>query len=124
MNEIVRRNALGHPLPGGPSLNAGGRPRGAIQEIRGLLGQHKQMFVDELLRLVRSDDEAIRLAALKEAFDRLLGKAPIAVDDSETEARATETIQRFYLQALQAANRDDPIDVKPVPDARDGATEW
>ena len=125
MNEIVRRNALGHPLPGGPSLNAGGRPRGAIQEIRGLLGQHKQMFVEELLRLVRSDDEAIRLAALKEAFDRLLGKAPIAIDDTVAEDRAKEAIQQLYLTALQAANRpSDPIDVTPVPDARDGATEW
>jgi hypothetical protein len=59
MNEIVKRNALGHPVAGGPSLNPGGRPRGAIQEVRELLGQHKQMFVDELLRLVHSDDEAI-----------------------------------------------------------------
>ena len=125
MNEIVKRNALGHPVAGGPSLNPGGRPRGAIQEVRELLGQHKQMFVEELLRLVRSDDEAIRLAALKEAFDRLLGKAAIAINDSEAEARATEAIQQLYLTAVQEANRRPaPIDVTPVPDAGDGATEW
>jgi hypothetical protein len=125
MNEIVKRNALGHPLPGGRSLNPGGRPRGAIQEVRELLGQHKQMFVEELLRLIRSDDEAIRLAAIKEGFDRLLGKAPIALDHTEPEGRAREAIQQLYLTAVQAANRpSDPIDVTPVPDARDGATEW
>ena len=125
MNEIIKRNALGRLLPGTPSLNAAGRPRHAIQEVRELLGQHMQEFVDELLRLLRSEDEAIRLAALKEAFDRLLGKAAIAADDTVAEARATDAIQQLYLTALQAANRPaGAIDITPVPNVRDGATEW
>jgi hypothetical protein len=92
MNEIVKRNALGRLLPGTPSLNAAGRPRHAIQQVRELLAQHQQLFVDELLRLVHSEDEAIRLAAINEGFDRLLGKAPIAIDDTVAEDRAKEAI--------------------------------
>jgi hypothetical protein len=114
MNEIIKRNSLGHPLRGQPSLNAGGRPVGRVRQVRELLGFHTAEFVDELLRLLRSDDERVRLAAVREGLDRLLGRAPLSLDDSEAEARAAETIQRFYLQALELANHpSDPIDVTP-----------
>jgi hypothetical protein len=48
------------------------------------VGQHKEELVDSLLRLMRSDDEAIRLRAVKEGFDRLLGRAPLSVDSTST----------------------------------------
>jgi hypothetical protein len=130
MNEIVKRNALGHPVAGGPSLNPGGRPRGAIQEVRELLGPHTPKFVAALVELAQSPNDTTRLAAIREALDRLLAKAPVAVDDNEAEARAREAIGQLYLTAVQAANRPaDLIDVTPELDAPAGdecnrTTEW
>jgi hypothetical protein len=118
MNKIVKRNALGHPVPGGPSLNPGGRPRGAIQEVRELLGPHTPKFVAALVELARSPNEATRLAAIREAFDRLLGKPAVAVDTTV----AKLDIGALYLQAVQAVNRpasETAIDVTPPAEQAD-----
>jgi hypothetical protein len=100
MSGVVKRAPNGHLLPGG-------RPRGAIEELRERLQPHMPEFAAALVELVRSPNEATRLAAIREAFDRLLGKAPIAVD---------QTVAKFdmgalYLEAVKAAN--SPIDVTP-----------
>jgi hypothetical protein len=119
-NTMVRRAPDGKLLAGS-ILNPGGRPRAAIEEVREILGRHKEEVVDTLLQLIRSDDEAIRLAAVKEAFDRLLGKAPIAVDSTST--RHIETnIQALYLSAVQEANRraDPRAPVELGADRHDG----
>ena len=124
---LVKRAANGTLLPGS-CLNPGGRPRAAIEEVREILSQHKDELVDTLLQLLRSDDEAIRLAAVKEGFDRLLGKAPLAVD-STSSSRVEHDIGMLYLTALKAANEMPdcraPVDVAPAPDAGNGgAIEW
>jgi hypothetical protein len=127
MNMPVVKRAPDGKLLAGSILNPGGRPRAAIEEVREILGQHKEELVDTLLQLMRSDDEAIRLAAVKEGFDRLLGKAPIAVDSTSTSTRIIENnIQALYLSAVQEANRrPPPVDVTAVPDApNDAAREW
>src|SRR6516164_4097367 len=113
MNTHLVRRAPDGKLLAGSVLNPGGRPRAAIEEVREILGQHKDELVDTLLQLLRSDDEAIRLAAVKEGFDRLLGKAPIAVDSTSTSTRIIENnIQALYLSAVQQANqRPPPVDV-------------
>jgi hypothetical protein len=125
-NPLVRRAPDGKLLAGSV-LNPGGRPRAAIESVRELLDQHKEELVDTLLQLMRSDDEAIRLAAVKEGLDRLLGRAPLSVDS--TSAKVEHNIQQLYLTAVQAANRQPdpgaPIDVTLAPDAGSGAaTEW
>src|ERR1700693_2263685 len=51
---IVRRAANGHLLPGS-NLNPGGRPRGAIMEVRERLQPYA------LIKLVRSEDETTQL---------------------------------------------------------------
>jgi hypothetical protein len=82
--------------------------------------------VAALVELAQSPNEATRLAAIREALDRLLGKAPLAVDSSTSDAVVTN-IQQLFLTAVQEANRRPdprPIDVTPAPDARDGAIEW
>jgi hypothetical protein len=89
----------GHFLPGSVH-NPGGRPRDEIARVRELLGEHRDEFVANLLELFRSPDAKTRLAALEIAFDRLLGRAPVAVD---------QVVQKFdhtaaYLAALQAVN--------------------
>jgi hypothetical protein len=104
-NALVKRDANGHLLPGS-RLNPGGRPRGVIEDVRERLGPYSPEFVAALVELVRSPNEAIRLAAIREAFDRLLGKPPVAVAVDST---AAHSIQQLYLTAVQAANREhDP----------------
>jgi hypothetical protein len=105
----------GHFLPGSVH-NPGGRPRTEIERVRELLGQHRDEFVATLLELVRSPDEKTKLAALEIAFDRMLGRPPVAVD---------QTVQKFdhtaaYLAALQAVNAPT-LDLTPTDTAPD---EW
>jgi hypothetical protein len=114
MNEIVKRNALGHPLPGGPSLNPGGRPRGVIEEVRERLGPHTPEFCTALVELVRSPNEMTRLAAIREAFDRLLGKPPVAVDTTITKDIGP-SIGALYLQAVQAVNQSHEAKIVDIP---------
>jgi hypothetical protein len=115
---VVKRGPRGHLLPGSV-LNPGGRPRTEIERMRELLGQHRDEFVETLLQLVRSQNEQTRLAAVQVAFDRLLGKAPLAVDTTV----AKVDLGALYLAAVQAANGlppNDPIDITPAPDAPAG----
>lgn len=110
----VKRDACGHLLPGS-RLNPGGRPRGVIEDVRERLGPYTAEFCAALAELVRSPNEATRLAAIREAFDRLLGKPPIAVDSTVSKV----DIGALYLQAMQQVNRakrppDDAIDVTPA----------
>jgi hypothetical protein len=116
-NAPVRRDANGHLLPGS-RLNPGGRPRGVIEDVRERLGPYTPEFVDALVELVRSPNEATRLAAIREAFDRLLGKPPVAVDSTV----AKFDIGQLYLEAVKAANRptsEAAIDVTPAGEHAD-----
>src|SRR5580704_7008768 len=99
----AQRDPRGRLLPGAPSLNPGGRPRGAIEEVRGRLGPHTAEFCAALVELLRSPNEATRLAAVREFFDRTLGKPAIAVDSTVTRV----DMQALYLQAVKAANTID-----------------
>jgi hypothetical protein len=107
----VRRAPNGRLLPGSVN-NPGGRPRSEIERVRELLGQHRDEFVKTLLDLVRSENEHTQLAAVQIAFDRLLGKPPVAVD---------QTIAKFdmgalFLDVVKNAGRPAPIDVTPPAD--------
>jgi hypothetical protein len=65
---------------------------------------------------VRSQDETVRLAAIKEAFDRLMGKAPLAIDSTV----AKIDMGALYLAAVKSGNTpasDAAIDVTPIPPA-------
>jgi hypothetical protein len=84
--------------------------------------------VAALVELSRSSDETVRLAAVREFFDRLLGKPAVAVAvDNSVE----HNIQALYLSALQSASREpDPRVIeateeqKGVNGATPSATEW
>ena len=118
-NALVKRDACGHLLPGS-RLNPGGRPRGVIEDVRERLRPYTPEFVAALVELVRSPNEAIRLAAIREAFDRLLGKPPVAVAvDNSVE----HSIQQLYLTALQAANRELRPDA-PTEAECNSTAEW
>jgi hypothetical protein len=83
---LIRRGAGGRLLPGGPALNPGGRPRGVIEDVCERLGPYTAEFCAALVDLKRSRNEATRLAAIREFFDRLLGKPAIAVDTTVTKS--------------------------------------
>jgi len=115
-NALAKRDAHGHLLPGS-RLNPGGRPRGVIEAVRERLGPHTPEFVDALVELARSPNEATRLAAIREAFDRLNGQPAVTVDTTDSKLDIGAQIGALYLQAVQAANRspDAPVvDVQPV----------
>jgi hypothetical protein len=124
---LVQRAPNGTLLPGS-RLNPGGKPRSALSEVQEALAEHSGELVDRLLELTRSPDPAIRLAALKESFDRLVGRAPMSV--STTNTRHIETsIQQLYLTAVMRANAEPdpraPVDVTLPPDAGNGTSiEW
>jgi hypothetical protein len=120
----VRRAANGRLLPGSV-LNVGGRPRGAIEEVRELLGPHTPAFVAALVELARSPNEATRLAAIREAFDRLLGRAPVSVDTTVQKL----DIGQLWVEAAKLANAPPTIDAtpladEPVADQPNATVEW
>jgi hypothetical protein len=98
MGAVVQRGAHGHFLPG-QSGNAGGRPA-SLARVRELLAPHTEKFVEELVKLLESDDEAIRLAACREFFDRYVGKPVQAV---ESDVR-TLNLGQLYVEALRLSN--------------------
>jgi hypothetical protein len=55
---------------------------------------------DGLFQLTNSENETIRLQAIREILDRLLGKPAVFVDATHTKV----DIASLYLQALQRAN--------------------
>jgi hypothetical protein len=97
MNGVtVKRNAGGQLLPGS-RLNPGGRPRATH----------------------------LRLAAIREYYDRIAGKPSVAVDTTVTNDIGAN-IGALYLQAVQAVNQSHEakiVDAKASPDSP-AASDW
>jgi hypothetical protein len=106
----VKRNASGQLLPGS-RLNPGGRPRATIEDIRERLLPYMAESVQTLVELMRSPNGHLRLLAIREYYDRIAGKPPVAVDTTITKDIGP-SIGALYLQAVQAANRS--LDAKIV----------
>jgi len=84
-------------LPG-HTPNPGGRPRTAIEELRARYLPH---LPDGLVELAtNSQSEMVRLAAIREILDRLLGRPAVFVDATHTKV----DIGQLYLAALKRAN--------------------
>ena len=99
MNAPIARRADGTLLPGAV-LNGGGRPRNAIEELRAKYMYRLPEMFDGLFQLTNSEIETIRLQAIREILDRLLGKPAVFVDATHTKA----DIGELYLAALKRAN--------------------
>jgi hypothetical protein len=54
--------------------------------------------------LTKSDSENIRLQALREIFDRLLGRPAVSLDTTVTKMDLSEAIGEAYRRALVRAN--------------------
>jgi hypothetical protein len=123
----IRRGQGGHFLPG-VSGNPGGRTS-ALSEVRALMKPHAGRYVEALHRLLDDPDPSIRLAALKEAFDRLLGKAVVAVEQ-DTRTWDMASIQQAFLTVASgkvggygATIEGEATATAPSPDG-DTTTEW
>jgi hypothetical protein len=89
-----------------------------IEDVRERLGPYTPEFVAALVELARSPNETTRLAAIREAFDRLLGKPPVAVDTTV----AKFDIGALYLEAVKLANQppsEAAVDVTPADEPAD-----
>jgi hypothetical protein len=110
----IQRDSNGRLLPGS-RLNPGGRPRATIEDIRERLLPYMAESVETLVELMRSPNGHLRLAAIREYYDRIAGKAPTAVDTTVTNDIGAN-IGALYLQALKVANQsqsETAIDVTP-----------
>ena len=93
------RAANGTLLPGS-QLNAGGRPRGALDEFRAKFNPRMPEIAEVLLGLLRSQNESIRLSAAHEILNRLIGKPSTTIDTTHTRI----DVAQMYLAALKRAN--------------------
>ena len=84
----------------GSVLNPGGRPRNAIEQLREKYMHRLPELFEGLIELTKSDSENIRLQALREIFDRLLGKPAVFVDATHTRV----DVGQLYLDSLKRAN--------------------
>jgi len=98
MNALTRRPD-GTMLPG-HTPNPGGRPRTPIETARAQLMPQLPLFLERLAELTQSSNETIRLQALREIFDRLLGRSAVFVDTTHTRA----DLGQLYLAALKRCN--------------------
>jgi hypothetical protein len=118
-SEIAR--AVGGHFVKGVSANPGGRS-GSLQHVRSLMQPHAERYVAELVRLFGDPDPQIRLAALREFGDRLLGK-PVQTVESDARVQTLD-IGSLYLQAVRQVNEreatkaDTAKDVTPANNAK------
>ena len=101
MNAPIPRRANGTVMPG-YTANPGGRPKTAIETARAQLLPRLSLYLERLDDLTLSDNENVRLGAIKEILDRLLGKAAVFVDTTNTRL----DIGQLYLDALRRANSE------------------
>jgi hypothetical protein len=97
---VVSRDGLGRILPGN-SGNPAGRPKGAISEFRAFFDPRMPEVAETLLALMRSPNEATRLAACREILDRLIGRpqAQVNIDAVTTRVDVAELYRRAMVRA-------------------------
>jgi hypothetical protein len=103
-SEKVNREANGRLLPG-VSLNPAGRPAHGptgLVELRKQYMHRVPEFFKVLIDLTKSDSERMRLNAVQEILDRLIGKPQQTIEATTTRV----DVGALYLQALQRANGD------------------
>ena len=107
MNALTRR-PNGTMLPG-HTANRGGRPAHSIASIRERYLPRLDELMEELVELAtNSKSEMVRLAAIKEFLDRMLGRSPVAIDT--TVAKVDVTVAELYHSALRRAGLGQTID--------------
>jgi hypothetical protein len=99
---LPARHPDGRLIAGGPSLNAGGRRISAIETARAQLMPDLPKFLARLAELTLSKNESVRLAAIKECLDRLLGKPQVTIEATRTSVSVAELYKAAMLKASRA----------------------
>ena len=99
---------IGRPFAKGTSGNPAGRPRVAA-DLRQLCQSKGREAFDRLCELMRSKDEKVSLAAIRELLDRGYGRAAPADDDGAA-APVVVNIVRF----TERGDTSVEIDATPV----------
>lgn len=90
----------------GESGNPGGRPK-ENAEVKALARSHCRAAVEELARLMASEDEKTRLAACNAILDRGLGKpAQVVIGDEDEAPLQMRGVITLVKPLLSAANCD------------------
>jgi hypothetical protein len=97
--------ALGRPFPPGVSGNPSGRPKQTEEQRRALeiLNAATPRAARRLVKLLRSFDEKVALAASMALLNRVLGKDPIALESEATKARLTAEAALAIVKAANGA---------------------
>lgn len=90
----------GQPKTGGRQK---GTPNKSTADIKALAQKHGPAVIEEFLRLLKSDDERVRLGAGKELLDRGYGRAaqPHTGEDAEGPIR-------HVVEVVSVAGSEDP----------------
>jgi len=126
----MKRSDRGQWLPGCPSPNPSGRPKGAIRRIRDLCLQSAEEVVRELIQIAldRRERAHDRIAACNALLDRALGRASadvLADDDEPTDLK--ERILRLMHPELKqqlgwARSSNSPSSLPEAPTDEDTAS--
>jgi hypothetical protein len=96
----VHRAANGRLLSGA-SLNPGGRPVSAVTELRARYSSRLPELFDALMEMaMNSQNEMVKLGAIRLALDHLIGKPQISIDAVTTKF----DFGTAYLEALRRVN--------------------
>ena len=111
---------------GGPRANSGGRRPGSgrkkgtpnlmTRELKEIARQEAPILIKELIRLAtKAESEAVRVAAIKEMFDRGFGKATQPVEGSLTYGISEQLADLFRENAGNTLGQEIARRALPAP---------
>lgn len=92
-------------MTGGKPGNPGGRPKGKEKLLREILLPHVDKATSALIAALSDPKQS--LAAAKEIYDRVYGKAPQAVEMSGDIEITVTLVKKLGAQIVQAIDHED-----------------
>ena len=84
-------------------MNAGGRPRNSIGQLRERYAHQLPVLFDRLFWIAtHATSERVQIAAISELLDRLLGKPQVTIEATHTSVSVAELYRAAMVRAGQA----------------------
>jgi len=100
---VPARRRNGQLIGGRGSLNAGGRPRNSIGQLRERYAHQLPVLFDRLFWIAtHATSERVQIAAISELLDRLLGKPQVTIEATHTSVSVAELYKAAMLKASRA----------------------
>src|SRR5215470_17096947 len=113
--------AKGSPKTGGRKK---GTPNIITRELKEICRKEAPMLVKELIRLATgAESEAVRVAAIKEMFDRGFGRATQPIEGTMTYGVSEQLAELFKENASGALGSEIPRRALPAPNGDQGEQE-